>query len=437
MFNGTVRLLVEPATGLVDAEPAVRVDGAAPGALVTLTLEVTDAARQRWRSANTYVADASGTVDVARDAPVRGSYAGVDGSAPWWSMRFVGAEATAVAFTAPADALLYRCLATDASGNRVAVDATRLWLRAATASRIRGAGFVGACFDPDGGGRGGAGIVVVPGSTGVSAMTPLAALLASHGYRAMVLGYMHEPGLPQALNAIPVERLADGIRAFAGRAGVDRDRLAVVCASVGAGGALAALAYLQVAVRGVVAIAPSSVIWQALANGRPPPKASSWTLDGRPLPWLRLAGERLVPQLVLRAIRGAVARRPVVRALRMRPAYAPGLRDPTAVERAAIPVERINAPLLVLSGRDDAMWPSEQMADQLLARRRTYGVAAADRQLTFPGAGHFLRPPITPTTVARSADLVAGGTADGTARAQRQAWDAILAFLDRCTQPAA
>jgi BAAT / Acyl-CoA thioester hydrolase C terminal len=155
------------------------------------------------------------------------------------------------------------------------------------------------------------------------------------------------------------------------------------------------------------------------------------------LPWLPPAGQLLLPEILLHAIRGAVARRPVARALHMRKAYARGLRDPAAVERAAIPVERINAPLLVLSGRDDAMWPSDQMAEQLLGRRRQHGVAAADRQVTFPGAGHFLRPPITPTTVARSADLVAGGTADGTARAQRQAWAAILAFLDSCTQPAA
>jgi hypothetical protein len=50
-------------------------------------------------------------------------------------------------------------------------------------------------------------------------------------------------------------------------------------------------------------------------------------------------------------------------------------------------------------------------------------------ELDLPAAGHFLRPPVTPTTVDRSASLVAGGTGAGSARAQRQAWTATLSFL--------
>ena len=47
----------------------------------------------------------------------------------------------------------------------------------------------------------------------------------------------------------------------------------------------------------------------------------------------------------------------------------------------------------------------------------------------FPDAGHFLRPPITPTTVPWNDDLVSGGTAEGNARAQAEGWNAILPFL--------
>jgi BAAT / Acyl-CoA thioester hydrolase C terminal len=69
----------------------------------------------------------------------------------------------------------------------------------------------------------------------------------------------------------------------------------------------------------------------------------------------------------------------------------------------------------------------------LTERRRMHGVGD-DRLLLLPGAGHLLRPPVTPTTVDRNDALVSGGTPHGTARGQRAAWDANLEFLARATR---
>ncbi len=425
-----MKLAIEPQDGLVDEEPAVRVTKVAPGDEVTLIVETTDRAGHRWRSANTYRADGAGTVDVGRDAPLRGTYQGVDGSGPWWAMEYTSSGEAPVAFTAPASALAYRCTVHAGSGGQAAIEVTRRWLTAgATSVLMRGDGYLGVCFVPVGVDGPGAGVVVIPGSTGVEAMTPLAALLASHGYRSMVLGYMQAEGLPAALCEIPVERIVDGIHAFAARDGVDPDRLVVVCVSVGTEGALAALAYSGLAVRGVVAISSSSVVWQALSEEGRPPKTSSWSYEGRLLPWVPMHGEKLLPEMLRHALTSRLSRRPRPTAIHLRKAYEPGLRDAEAAARAAIPVEGIDAPLLVISGRDDAMWPSEEMGERLLARRRGHGVGNGDRHLVFPGAGHFIRPPITPTTVTWNADLVSGGTPEGTARAQRAAWDAVLEFL--------
>ena len=98
--------------------------------------------------------------------------------------------------------------------------------------------------------------------------------------------------------------------------------------------------------------------------------------------------------------------------------------------QALIPVERIRAPLLLLSGQDDQMWPASEMARQIVDRRREHRVGAEDRHLDFPDAGHFLRPPITPTTVPWTEALVGGGTGPGNATAQREGWAALLEFLN-------
>ena len=101
-------------------------------------------------------------------------------------------------------------------------------------------------------------------------------------------------------------------------------------------------------------------------------------------------------------------------------------RDVARAADAAIPVERIDAPMLLIAGEADAMWPSVSMAAALAARR---GHRPTDRVLVLPGTGHFVSPPATPTTVDRNADLVSGGTPEATAHGQRAAWNAALTFL--------
>jgi dienelactone hydrolase len=255
----------------------------------------------------------------------------------------------------------------------------------------------------------------------------MAAVLASAGFAAMVVAYLGEPGLPSTLVEIPLEGLAAGFRRLADHEVVAQGRIAVLCVSVGTEGALAALAEIPgLPVRAVIAIAPSSVIWQALTPGRPP-STSSWTLGGQPLPYLRMRTDRLLPQVLGDALRKRLSRRPGPTALRLYPAFAAGLDDPAAVERARIRVERIPAPLLLLSGDDDEVWPASRMAADLL-RRRT-AIAAADEHHAYAGAGHFLRPPVTPTTVTWTDDLRSGGTPAGVAAAQRAAWSRVDLFL--------
>jgi hypothetical protein len=90
----------------------------------------------------------------------------------------------------------------------------------------------------------------------------------------------------------------------------------------------------------VVGVAPSSVVWQALADGRPPDKPR-WTLRGRPLNYAPVRGERVLWQIMVKnPLRTAVRRPPELHAAK---ACEAGLRQPAATD-AAIPVERIRVP---------------------------------------------------------------------------------------------
>jgi dienelactone hydrolase len=400
-----------PADGLIDDPVDWRVSGVFAGAVVRLTVSGTDAAGRVWRS------DAEYTVDDD------GRFATADPDRPWWSMTTDARPP--VTFTVPE---AWTCTAEVASSGAVAgTTLTRRSGNGTPAKRLSGDRWR---LDVRSAGSGAPGVLLVPGSTGMAAVAPRAGLLCARGYTTAVLGYMQEPGLPPSMREIPTEVVADAGMAFRALDEVDGDRIGVWAVSVGTELALAALSGPDpLPVRGVVAISPSDVVWQALSEGGPPPKASSLRHAGRGLPWVPLRGERLVGQMLQHAVRrrlpGGKGRST---ALRLLPAYSN--RDESKAAAAAIPVERIDAPMLLVAGDADAMWPSVTMAAALAARR---GHHPADRLLVLPGTGHFVSQPATPTTVDRNADLVSGGTPEATAHGQRAAWDAVLAFLKQVT----
>ena len=99
-----------------------------------------------------------------------------------------------------------------------------------------------------------------------------------------------------------------------------------------------------------------------------------------------------------------------------------------AAVAARIPVERIKAPLMVIGGQDDQVWASGMMAQniaELRGKARLDAVALSDTDAchALGGAG------FNPTTAFNSGPSKMGGTPEGNARAQADAWLKMIAFL--------
>ncbi len=418
-----MRLEVSPADSLTDQPLSIRLSGLAPGAEVTVAASAADAQGGRWRSESRFVAGAEGTLDLGRDAPASGSYDRADPVGPLWSLGPAEGERDP-RFHIPWDRFDVE-LEASADGERASATVRRRFAAEGVERiDIDEPGLTAALFLPPGSGRH-PGVAMYHGSGGgIAGLAPSGALLASHGFATLVVGYFGAPGTPDALCEVPLESLAAGVERLGAHAAVDGGRVAALGSSVGAEAALVMASYVEgLELRALVAVAPSSVVWQALAEGRPPPK-SRWTLDGRPLPYAPLKGERLLGQILIEnPLRKLVHRRPELHTVK---AYEAGLGDAAARE-AAIPVERIRAPLLLLAGEEDEVWPAAQMARALLERR---GGERSDRLVTYANTGHIsLRPPGVPTTVLRSGELAFGGTAAGFFDAMQAAWPEILGFL--------
>jgi dienelactone hydrolase len=105
--------------------------------------------------------------------------------------------------------------------------------------------------------------------------------------------------------------------------------------------------------------------------------------------------------------------------LAIRKFYEKALQQRAAVEQAAIAVEAIKGPILLASGHDDQMWPSETMADAICARLKVKGFAHRYEHLKYADAGHTL-----------TEYYMMGGTREGNQRARLDLATRMLAFLN-------
>lgn len=264
------------------------------------------------------------------------------------------------------------------------------------------------------------GVLLLGGSEGGlgSGAAREARSLAARGYSVFQLAYFRLPGQPKALELVPVETFTRGLDWLARQPGVDRGRLAVVGGSKGAEAALL-LATRRADVRAVVAQMPSAAVWNGFSWESFGSRTSSWSEAGRPLPYLAF------PRGMTRSLGEVYAR-----ALATLPAH----------PDAAIAVERIGAPVLLVCGEMDALWPSCPMARMLRARAAAAGGPAVTL-LAYPKAGHAVGGVPLPSGNKRIGGmggfLLGGEGADNNA-ARMDAWPRVVAFLDEAlARPAA
>ena len=243
-------------------------------------------------------------------------------------------------------------------------------------------------------------------------------LLVPAGFACLALQYWGTRETQLALAEIPLERIEHGLHWLAGRAGVATaaGRVGVVGASRGGELALLTAATFRHLVGPVAAYTPSSVVWEGLDFTQPGTTRSSWTFEGKALPYVRF------PEGV------APAQTP--RGFSMLPICERALENQPAVERAAVPVERAIGPVLLLSGGDDRVWQAGRMSEMLVDRMSRHGRGRDIRHLHYPEAGHMLFPYTLPADgLAPQIPMDLGGTAEADAAAHADAWPQVVEHL--------
>ena len=394
----TPRFEISPDTVLTDEPFRVALAGLPPGQEVTVRVEGN---RGMWHSSATVRSDAQGRAEISDPMRLVWSATGQRVAGPPSPMQ-------PWVFTAEVDG---KAIATHTLVRRAFAESVRV-------VPVRERGLVGMAYYPAEPGPRPA-MIVLPGSQGgLPGPAGHAGGLASRGYVVLALAYFNAEGLPPLLQNIPLEYFATAVEWLKAQPAVDAARIGVLGTSRGGELALLLGATYPPAFRVVVANVPSGVVWPGLSNDAETP---AWTLDGKPL--VSVPGHFTAADLKLSG-RDRFLRR---------------MRDADAVRRAEIPVERIRSPLLMFSGKDDQLWPSDVFAERVVARLKEHKFTYPVEHYSYGNAGHAMTRPYVVTSDVREVRLhpiskrpnMPGGTPEGQARANEDSWAKLLSFLDK------
>jgi hypothetical protein len=186
------------------------------------------------------------------------------------------------------------------------------------------------------------------------------------------IGYFGLPNTPKYLSEISVEAVAYKIEELSN----NHSCVGLLGLSKGAELALVLASYKDIS-DVTVALAPSNVVWQSSKASLL--KASSWTLRGKQMPYVPYKSFSWAAVSAALNVNDALA------------LHKRSLRNTEAVDKAVIPVENIDHPVLLQGAIRDQIWPSNEMANAAFERAERLNPAHKFTLRTYDHDHYLLR----------------------------------------------
>lgn len=418
----TPHLIIDQMDGnAIDQKIEIRVEGLTPFKEVELQAKAWDQKGDLWTSHAGFQANDLGIINIPTSSPLEGSsYVSADAMGPFWSMLPPSGDETS-SFKCKDDTFLAE-IGIVVDGQLVDTQVITRYLKTPGVEKrdVRENGLVGSLFIPKSDSPLPI-IITLSGSNGGLGENR-AKLIASNGFAVFALGYFGVDALPVNLQDIQLEYFEKAFAWLKSQPDVDASRIGLYGASRGAELSLILGSIFPSEISAIVAVVPSSVVYGGLSET----PVNAWLYKGKPV-----APFAPVPKTDFTNGKGERVDSPA----NTRDNFLQGMKDIAAFEAAAIPVEKIQCPILLISGGNDQMWPSEIYAKRILDRLKEKGSSILAKHLNYPDAGHGINIPNLPIPGPTYYHPIGklwfsmGGSREADAKASRESWNELMQFF--------
>ncbi len=259
--------------------------------------------------------------------------------------------------------------------------------------------------------------------------------IVKSGFVVFALAYFGVDNLPTNLENIPLEYFESAIELLKSHPQVDFSNLGIIGQSRGGELALLLGSYFPHLFQAIIACAPCNMI----CGGFPFPNRPSWTYLTKPLaPYLSGLSNSDNDLSEARDLKIAVDTKKI-------PYHESNAEDPyiisdlfivrqrMAYAQAQIAVERIECPLLLISGDNDTIWPSKLFCELIVKHLDDHQWEFPKEHINYTDAGHGILSSYDGSIYHPVGEFWCklGGTPNGNMIANEHSWFSIKKFLEK------
>lgn len=402
---------------LIDEQLEIIINGLSPCQEIKLEAKVQDDMGRMWSSFGFFTADEKGDINLSKASPKSGSYTGCHVDGLLWSMSLQEEAPSYPPMFLKISTNAYKmtlCLLSE--GEILDEKIISMHFTSSDTEMIMiEENFIGKLFKPKEKNNLPA-VLVLGGSTGGFMWSEqIAALLSSKGYAALALSYFDYQdsyGLPKELIEIPLEYIENALEYLRKHQSVNSNNIGMIGISKGAELSLLLASITSQDLAAVIGYVPSSHVFQGISIGNNKVR-SSWTYKGKPVDCLDYPKDTFFTMDMDPSAIRKIHERALMEA------------DSQQMKAARIKVENIDCPIMVFSGEKDATWPSSRMCQTIVESLKKENQSHNVTHLHFSDMGHaFFIPNLPPILDSASVEV------QDVAKANREAWDSVLQFLD-------
>lgn len=266
-------------------------------------------------------------------------------------------------------------------------------------------------------------VICLSGSDGGEPKT-MASSFASNGFISLSLAYFGDDRLPKTLSKIPLEYFEKAFEFLQNDSRTKGKNISLVGGSKGGELALL-LASRYSLIHSVVAYVPSHVLWSGFGDYKQM-KSSSWSYNQEELAFVQ------VKLKFMNMMKYFFSKEP----LEFTSTYLHSLNGKID-KNAIIKVENIKGNVLLISGTDDKMWCSALMGNKIMQRLEEHNFQYGYEHFSYEGAGHMITVPYFPAKHKEyyspfdKKTYALGGDMYADLKASKESWEKVLEFLKK------